>query len=183
MIDIILNKMYNIDINNRKKAFQNSMKQERTGGIMTEKIISMPIGFNPSKWSRKTNCYMYAINYQKDNKPRDVGELSGNLIKDYYTIDEIKERLFKDMKMLNIEIKKATYEDECLENGWKIALFYREEDGDFHFLREDYHNRWSHKTKGRKPSNKDYSNATIIDPRWANLMEYEFVEFYKLKCH
>lgn len=42
---------------------------------------------------------------------------------------------------------------------------------------------WSHKTKGRKPSNKDYSNATIIDPRWANLMEYEFVEFYKLKCH
>ena len=40
-----------------------------------------------------------------------------------------------------------------------------------------------HKTKGRKPSNKDYSNATIIDPRWANLMEYEFVDFYKLKIH
>lgn len=130
---------------------------------MTKKIISMPTGFNPSEWSRKTNCYMYAINYQKDNNPRDVGELSGNLIKDYYTVDEIKERLFEDMKMLNMEIKKATYEEECLENEWKIALFYREEDGDFHFLREDYHNRWSHKTKGRKPSNKDYSNATIID--------------------
>ena len=150
---------------------------------MTKKIISMPTGFNPSEWSRKTNCYMYAINYQKDNNPRDVGELSGNLIKDYYTVDEIKERLFEDMKMLNMEIKKATYEEECLENEWKIALFYREEDGDFHFLREDYHNRWSHKTKGRKPSNKDYSNATIIDPRWANLMDYKFVEFYKLKIH
>lgn len=85
--------------------------------------------------------------------------------------------------MLNVEIKKATYEEECCEDEWKIALFYREEDGDFHFLREDYHNRWSHKTKGRKPSNKDYSNATIIDPRWANLMEYEFVDFYKLKIH
>ena len=75
---------------------------------MTKKIISMPTGFNPSEWSRKTNCYMYAINYQKDNNPRDVGELSGNLIKYYYIVDEIKERLFEDMKMLNVEIKKAT---------------------------------------------------------------------------
>ena len=41
---------------------------------MTKKIISMPTGFNPSEWSRKTNCYMYAMNYQKDNNPRDVGE-------------------------------------------------------------------------------------------------------------
>ena len=77
-----MNGIYNININYRKKAFQNSMNQERTGGIMTKKIISMPTGFNQSEWSRKTNCYMYAINYQKDNNPRDVGELSGNLIKD-----------------------------------------------------------------------------------------------------
>ena len=77
-----MNGIYNININYRKNAFQNSMNQERTGGIMTKKIISMPTGFNPSEWSRKTNCYMYAINYQKDNNPRDVGELSGNLIKD-----------------------------------------------------------------------------------------------------
>ena len=78
---------------------------------MTEKIISMPTGFNPSEWSRKTNCYMYAINYRKDSKPRDVGELSGNLIKDYYTIDEIQERLFMDLG----QVFRRVYRKICVK--------------------------------------------------------------------
>lgn len=150
---------------------------------MSSNIISIPNGFSPGKWNRKQNCYMYAINYQKDNKPKDVGELSGKIVKNYYTIGEIIKRLFEDMNFLNVEIKKISYEYECKENEWKIALFYREEDGDFHFLREDSHNRWSHKTKGKNPSDKDYSNTTIIDPRYANLMKYKFVEFYLLKLN
>lgn len=153
------------------------------------KQIQKPNGFHPKEWKNRLiyNCYMYAINYTGKNPKEDPGEFSGYQIKDSYTNFELRERIFNDCALLGLKIRDTTYDEEIKEGEWKIALFIKYSDDedeipfDFHFLREDSHNRWSHKFKHDYPICTDYTHMTIIDPRLSDFDSYEFVSFFMLK--
>lgn len=146
--------------------------------------MNKKIKFKPREWktSIDANCYMYALNYRK-RKLDDVGKISGLESKDYYDDEELIERLIKDCQVLGLDIRKSTYYEETKEGEWKIALFSTHdiEGYDFHFMREDECNRWSHKFRNKYPKKVDKSHVTIIDPREADIGNYDFVSFFILK--
>ena len=137
-------------------------------------------GFKPMDWNPKCSCYDYAINYPEPINY--VGELSGfsGDIKSL-TNEELFERLFCDMECLGIKIRKAKYNTKCRKREWKIAVFVEEGDYDYHFMREDSHNSWSHKFRDEYPKRTDLIGRIITDPRKAAIWKYEFVCFFILK--
>ena len=146
--------------------------------------ITKPERFNPKEWKDfiKHNCYLYAINCKSNREIEDVGEIAKIKTKPKYTDNELIERIFFDIQELGFSIRKSTYEEECNKNEWKIAVFSsKSKEYDYHFMREDSHNRWSHKYRGELPSNKDLGARTIMDPRLADIrtqnIEYRFVAF------
>ena len=145
--------------------------------------IKKPNGLHPKK--RRLDCYAYACNL---NKPQDyVGQIAGYEDKDVFSKEEVIERLIADMLEEDVYVREASYEETPSDWEWKICIFSvdttDENEYDYHFLREDQPRRWSHKFRGKKPTDKDIYGATITDPRLAEVSlryNYKFVGFFIL---
>ncbi len=145
--------------------------------------IRKPTGLNPK--NRRLDCYAYACNL---NKPQDyIGQIAGYEDKDVFSKEEVIERLIADMIEKDVYVREASYEETTSDWEWKICLFVveteDEEEYDYHFMREDTPRRWSHKFRGKKPTDKDISGTTITDPRLAEVSltyNYSFVGFFIL---
>lgn len=145
--------------------------------------IRKPNGLNPK--NRRLDCYAYACNL---NKPQDyVGQIAGYEDKGVFSKQELVERFIADMLEKDIYVREASYEETPSDWEWKICLFVvdtdNEEEYDYHFMREDNTRRWSHKFRGKKPTDKDISGATISDPRLAEVSltyNYSFEGFFIL---
>ena len=95
--------------------------------------------------------------------------------------------MIADMTEEDIYVREASYEETPSDWEWKICLFVvdtgNKEEYDYHFMREDRPRRWSHKFRGKKPTDKDIYGATITDPRLAEVSlryNYKFVGFFIL---
>lgn len=145
--------------------------------------LRKPTGLNPK--NRRLDCYAYACNL---NKPQDyIGQIAGYEDKDVFSKEEVIERLIADMIEKDVYVREASYEETTSDWEWKICLFVveteDEEEYDYHFMREDNPRRWSHKFRGKKPTDKDISGTTITDPRLAEVSltyNYSFVGFFIL---
>jgi len=109
--------------------------------------------YNNSSIRNNTNCYSYAIgstaSYLQlyrigaicEKKPID---------QQYFTIEEIKELLYEDLKVLKLQIEESSEKEQINDNQYKIALFVKiyadNRIHDFHFLRYE-NGEWSEKYK------------------------------------
>lgn len=145
--------------------------------------IRKPNGLNPN--NRRLDCYAYACNLKK---PQDyVGQIAGYENKYVFSKEEVIERLIADMLEEDVFVREASYEETPSDWEWKICLFVADteakEEYDYHFMREDKPRRWSHKYRGKKPTDKDIYGTTITDPRLAEVSltyNYSFVAFFIL---
>ena len=148
-----------------------------------------------------TNCYAYALGLdikEKDIKPfaYQPGVMGGYLYSvnssKYFAYSSLIEGIFADMKKLNIEIREINTTDRVSADEWKIALFtvfhavefYSEWLSGFHFLIEKEDGIWYHKPGYYKlPTNKDYDNCIITDPKNCYLGNKEFRKCYSLRLN
>lgn len=150
------------------------------------KKLKKPTGFNPDNYPvKEADCYAYAINFDKSIDY--VGKIAGFKNKNYFSKEEIINRLISDMEKMNVFVRESSYEEELSEWEWKICVFYvkngQNDEYDYHFMREDQKGRWSHKFRNKKPTDKDMDLQTIIDPRLAIInrrYNYSFVGFFAL---
>lgn len=152
-----------------------------------------------------TNCYAFGLNldlsYDEiyyDAIIYNVGFISGKS-KDYYTIRELKDALFSDMKLLNIDIEEIDPTQNIKNSEWKLAMYktpcFVDDDGDlitdFHFVRQNPGGLWLHKDGfSCNISNNDYHKNPIINPKDAYFyrddindkeIKFNYLGCYKLK--
>ena len=75
-----------------------------------------------------TNCYSYAIGstYPCLQLYR-IGAICGKkpINQQYFSIDEIRELLFEDFKVIELNIEESSQEEQINDNQYKIALFVK----------------------------------------------------------
>ena len=136
-----------------------------------------------------TNCYAYALGLdvpESDickNAYYIVGTLGG-FVSDTYTfvLPNIMSRLELDLKYLELEYEFVNPYSNIKENEWLIAVFSNiYNDSDFHFLRKDFENYWTHKPGWRRnPCNCDSEMQIIKDIDNAKLYRYKYEKCLKL---
>jgi len=128
-----------------------------------------------------TNCYSYAIGstYEYLELYR-IGAICGKkpINQQYFSIEEIRELLFEDFKVLELNIEESSQEEQIDKNQYKIALFVKiyadKKIHDFHFLR--YENGcWSEKYRTQFPR----MLGDKIEELYSN-WPWNFVGIYKI---
>lgn len=114
--------------------------------------------YNSNLIRENTSCYSYAIGSTVPylNLHR-IGSISGKkpIEQEYFSIQEIKQLLFEDLKILDLEIDESSEKEEIdNDNQYKIALFVKiyadKKINDYHFLRMD-NGEWTEKYRGMFP--------------------------------
>ena len=147
--------------------------------------------FEPEKWNKnKTiklthNCYAYALDIidksilkdakkiknksdLKQLKPQ-VGRFSGKFdCHCKYTRDKIRRRLLADCKYVQF----LKINQPCPSGFYKVMVFFRDDNEDYHFYRQDSNKMWSHKDGHLNATNKDEQGRLIYDPRKADKKNY-----------
>lgn len=105
-----------------------------------------------------TNCYSYAIGSTFSYLPLyRIGAICEKkpIDQEYFTIEEIKELLYEDLKVLELQIEESSEEEQINDNQYKIALFVKiyadNVIHDFHFLRYE-NGDWSEKYRTYFPT-------------------------------
>lgn len=167
--------------------------------INKEDIINN-IDLNKKIWRHiyTTNCYAYALGLDlNENKITEnayqPGVIGGYLHavnrSQYFTYSSLIEGIFKDMKVIGLDIREIKYDEEVSKDEWKIALFttfhayefYSEWLSDFHFLRQ-IGDIWYHKPGYHSfPTNKDSYGKIIMNPNDCYLHGKEYRKTYSLK--
>lgn len=112
----------------------------------------------------QANCYLYAISLLYDTPKLDPGEIAGLERKDYYSDEELVERVIADMNSMGLDFRESSL-GEFVEDwtcSWKIAILNCETNSanyDYHFLREDRNMVWSQKFS-------DTQHATEYDEKY-----------------
>lgn len=171
--------------------------------IVKRKIGSANLYIDEWKNIRGTNCYSYALCNDLsiyDLKKIDesfnyfVGVFSDST--DYIDdCDDLEKAFYKDMNVLNIDVKKTDVNCTLSDNEWLIAMYMTENyydenlekiDFDFHFLRKSKDGIWKHKMGNLgNICEIDDDYETIYDPNKANMylddnLKYNLVGIYKL---
>ena len=113
--------------------------------------------YNSTYIRENTNCYSYAIGSTApylqlyrigaicEKKPID---------QEYFSIEEIKQLLYEDFKVLGLAIEESSEEEKINDNQYKIAIFVKiyadNKIHDYHFLRYE-NNEWSDKRRCQFP--------------------------------
>jgi len=126
-------------------------------GAMTLMLTSCTVPESSSSGYDNANCYGYALGINEDLK---VGQKSGNVIKEPYTIEQVQEAVLSDNKDRNIR-PLDSISDPISDNEYRIALrigFQESQNPfnwdekkttyDYHFMKEDENGIWSHKPAG-----------------------------------
>jgi len=106
------------------------------------------------------NCYGYAVNQAANRQPGQshYGQTGFDPI--------ITARAVAADGLL-----PTSREESCPDNESKVALFIRNDHGDYHWLRQDADGTWSHKRIGQAPKNVDSAGNIIYDAEEADLTE------------
>lgn len=120
--------------------------------------------YNSTGIRNSTNCYSHAIGSTLPYlELYRIGAISGKkeIDHEYNSIEEIKQLLFSDFKVLNLQIEESSEEDELLENQHRIALFVAISNNgkiyEYHFLRLN-NGEWTEKRKNL-PCTEFYNNS------------------------
>jgi hypothetical protein len=106
------------------------------------------------------NCYGYAVNQANNRQPghSHYGDVGSDPI--------LTARAVAADGLLPIGREEA-----CPDNQNKVALFIRNDYGDYHWLRQDADGTWSHKRIAGAPKNTDAADEIIYDAEEADLTE------------
>lgn len=111
-------------------------------------------------WPYQNNCFYYALNlptpdifvltYDKmflDSFYLDLGVISNLPLLDdrEFTLNTFLYYVYSDLDTLNIKYYPSTINSEIKHDGYKIALFYDEDNRDYHIIRENNDGLWSQK--------------------------------------
>ena len=147
------------------------------------KNVSYPQSFYP-KSCDNINCMAYAIGAKVPDMQQNFyfpGGISGNA--DTLRPTEMVENFIKDMEVLGIQAKVITREQakEPNQDGIQtVALFYSYERNDFHCIRRDKRNGWSHKLGYENEPKKLAYNCERIFERDDCWIVYDLVAFFNL---
>ena len=141
--------------------FKLSLKKENENSYYMRKIKEIrkilkknnyPCHFDKRKFKgRILNCYAYALDINVSD-PKKIIWIPGcisdeNLDKNIYTVDELVDRLKKDLDFLGISYRDDT--STLLDGEWRIAIYYIPFIHDwpfgFHISRQDVNGIWSEK--------------------------------------
>ena len=148
-------------------------------------ISGYELPYNESLWSRELaswNCYAYAINNQVDadgiiydfQQPGWYAECydgDGN----YNSLEHFLSCVYQDFTHFaeqnncNMTFQAVSGDDVCPPGAYKVALVF-DEQGDYHWYRQDPDGYWSHKP-GTAPVTRcesNQSNALIANPETAD---------------
>lgn len=149
--------------------------------INNSEFLTSPIsGSEPDlnlKWWKKFpfstyhNCYDYAFNnikHKRRSRSQPGVITGGSQHTGKYTCDILDKRLNKD----HPDIQPTTFEKQCPAGAYKIALMVDPgipifRDSDYHFMRQDSNELWSHKPGGDYPVNTDGDGNLIYAPHEA----------------
>lgn len=144
----------------------------------------------------KTNCYLYAINAQKNPIKNSLEVMNPGAVGGYALDNrnfvgelEILSYIKEDAKELGFVFESIDEDKACPEGCYKVA-FVIDNQGqfyDYHFYRQNSDGTWSHKPGNTDVTKYDSSGKIIMDPRKANRyaaydINYNlFVGFYIVK--
>ena len=144
--------------------------------LMKQSFIenSKVICYEPENWekfSKKTNCFTYALNMKNRFDSKVVGTM-GNF-KDIFlssslSLSEAITLEKEKLDVLNIEYRSSYFEEEVPDGYYKVIFFITTKD--FHWVRQDEDGTWSHKLGWYlSPTNLDMDGNIILNPETANL--------------
>lgn len=123
-----------------------------------------PQEFNPREWEayKGAGCYPYALGIKTDEAFL-IGDLIGRRVTHHNTEEEILEVLMIELEEMGFEVLECDTMDIAEEGCFKIYLEINQ-NGEYHFLRQDSDGIWSHKAPDHLPHRKDTAGYEIIDP-------------------
>ncbi|MBR3613911.1 MAG: hypothetical protein IKL55_01885 [Clostridia bacterium] len=132
------------------------------------------------------NCYSYALGLLYDVTFLNPGQISRMQLQKQYTDQELLERVFSDIHVLGMGIRKSTLEEEILsDNEWKIAIMntdtsFSQERYDYHFLKQNTNKQWFQKIPfDQFPTKYDSRYRTITNPETATYSyHYHLVGYF-----
>lgn len=142
----IYNELIKLDMYNPKyfELYKDYLK------LLIKLGTNSPVFNNDALIYKNGNCYSYAldlfnpkgISNEKLELGLHIGYLSNN-ISAYPDLNKYLYGLQKDLEILEIDSYGSCYDKENVHNGYKIAFFFSK--NDFHFVRQNADNSWSHK--------------------------------------
>lgn len=113
--------------------------------------------YNSTNVIDHTNCYSHAIGSTLTClELYRIGAICSkkSIDQEYFSIEEIVDLLFEDLKVLDLKIEPSFFGDIMNSNQYQIALFVKiyadHKIHDFHFFRNDNYG-WSEKWRTYKP--------------------------------
>ncbi len=115
---------------------------------------------NKYTWKSWNICYFYALNIKT---PRIFNYYSKKIVDDYFgltvgsiandplddekdfNLDNFFNCLYADLDALNIKYYDSTINSENKHNGYKIAIYFNNQNKDYHFARQNEDSLWSSK--------------------------------------
>lgn len=167
---------------------------------MTLDEIKGQIQMYPENWINisTTNCYAYALGLDINEKnichnayqPGTISEFGGDC---FLTYTNLVKAIEQDLRFLDISYCEIEPQASITLDEWKIALLVKEYYdhrthkkflSGFHCLRINKTGIWVHKPGyPNYPSERDYNNQIITDPREFNFHGYEYKKCYALKLN
>lgn len=126
--------------------------------------VNYPLDYNQEEWNGflGSNCYPYSLGI-KTNEAFLVGDLIGRRVtaKDS---DSTKLYILKtELQELGFEIEECDVYDVS-DEGFKIYFQINDKTGEYHLIRCDIDNLWSHKAADYLPNRRDSAGYIIEDP-------------------
>lgn len=106
------------------------------------------------------NCYFYAFGlpivylfrkkfskiFKPENFELNVGDISGlNILEAPNNKEDLLECLYSDLDFLKIRFFESDISSSVAHEGYKVGIFFNsyDEDGDYHFIRQNANGLWS----------------------------------------
>ena len=167
---------------------------------MTSEEIRGQIQMYPENWINisTTNCYAYALGLDINEndichnayQPGTMSEFEEDC---FLTYPNLVKAIEQELKFLSISYREIEPLTPITLDEWKIALLVKQYYdhrmheillSGFHFLRTNKNEIWVHKPGyPNAPSERDYHNQMITDPREFAFHDYVYKKCYALKLN
>lgn len=168
---------------------------KRPGGSGISFLSGSEPRYIPDEWNHpdiveKFNCYDYAFNNKnpkqiKKSQPGDIAGIDTRRDKSpLHQCNILHTRISYDHPM----IYAINYDESCKTNFYKIGTFVAQRgsktERDYHFIRQDDNDLWSHKLGEQSTSQLDAKKQLINDPRTADLnyKNYQYKDLCGFYC-
>lgn len=124
-----------------------------------------PMKYEPAEWAKnypKSDCYTYAIGLKMDIALL-IGDIIGKRVTSHDSYEVQKSVFMEEMEALGFHVRECETGDKTQKGEFKIYIEFNPK-GEYHFLRQDEDNLWSHKLFGNYPKRTDQAGYIIEDP-------------------